>query len=275
MTRAKLLLPALLAVLCLTLFAYAQHDDHQHPQSTDARPAAGDACPATDKSCCPAMDKTACPDKDKASCPTDKSSCPDKFIACCPLCKSVTHAIAVLNPTAGSSVTGAVNFFQQDCKVKVVADLQGLPPNSKHGFHVHEFGDVSSPDGSAAGGHYNPKDQPHALPDTEHRHAGDLGNIESDDQGNAHLDITVDNLTLACPKAPILGRAVIVHANPDDGSQPTGNAGARLAQGVIAVAKPAETMTAQAADQPAPACPMCPATDKKPETEAKPESPVS
>ncbi|MCC7407690.1 MAG: superoxide dismutase family protein [Phycisphaeraceae bacterium] len=293
MIRPRFLLPALLLVLTAVLTAYAaQHEDHQ-ASATDAsdKPASCPmtdkpaACPA-DKSSCPDNAKDCCPATDKAACP-DKSSCPDKSKASCTLCMSVTHAVAVLTPTAGSTVTGAVNFYQTGCSVKVVADLQGLPPNSTHGFHVHEFGDVSSPDGAAAGGHYNPKDHPHALPDSEHRHAGDLGNITSDDQGNAHLELTADNLTLAGPKAPILGRALIVHADPDDGSQPTGNAGARIAQGVIAVAKPVETMTAECADKPAAqctdkpaaACPMCPATDKKmdnkPETENKPESPVS
>ncbi|MGH8048886.1 MAG: superoxide dismutase family protein, partial [Chthoniobacterales bacterium] len=117
----------------------------------------------------------------------------------------------------------------------VVAHVEGLEPNTKHGFHIHQFGDVSAPDGMATGGHYNPEKHEHALPTMEMRHAGDFGNIEANAQGVADYEITVDNITLTEGKDAIIGRGVIVHAKPDDGSQPTGNAGARLAQGVVGV----------------------------------------
>ncbi len=150
----------------------------------------------------------------------------------------VPKAIAVVMPTEGSGVTGRILFEQTDEGVKVTAEVSGLKPDSKHGFHVHEFGDVSSADGSAAGGHYNPEGHDHALPDSDGaRHAGDFGNLEADGDGNASYEATFENITIAGKKNPILGRAVIVHANPDDGGQPVGNAGGRIAQGVVGVAE--------------------------------------
>src|SRR5437899_10211846 len=74
-----------------------------------------------------------------------------------------TKAIAVLHPTAGSNVTGSVTFTQSGEAVKVVADITGLTPG-KHGFHIHEFGDCSSSDGSSAGGHFNPTHTQHGAP---------------------------------------------------------------------------------------------------------------
>lgn len=147
------------------------------------------------------------------------------------------NAVAVLHPTEGNKVKGWVKFEQTNAGVKVTAHVEGLKPNSKHGFHIHEFGDCSAPDGTSAGGHYNPEGHEHALPDGKTRHAGDLGNLEANAQGMAHYEMVVANISVSGEKNPILGRGVIVHAQPDDGSQPVGNAGARLACGVIGVAQ--------------------------------------
>ncbi len=151
----------------------------------------------------------------------------------------IKEAIAVIHPTPGNKVHGTVTFTDLgNGKVRVVADLEGLTPNSKHGFHVHQYGDCSAPDATSAGGHYNPGNHQHAGPMVEMRHAGDLGNIEADAKGNAHLDLTVDNITINA-KNEVLGRAVIVHAKADDlKSQPTGDAGGRIGCGVIGVANP-------------------------------------
>jgi Cu-Zn family superoxide dismutase len=149
----------------------------------------------------------------------------------------VTKAVAVLHPTDGSKVHGIVTFTKEGNKVKVVARIEGLTPG-KHGFHIHEWGDCSSKDGSAAGGHFNPASSPHGAPDAAKRHVGDLGNIEADQQGVANLEWTDPIMKLSGPGS-IIGRGLIVHANPDDlKTQPTGNAGGRLACGVIGVAKP-------------------------------------
>jgi len=121
---------------------------------------------------------------------------------------------------------------------QVVADIEGLNPGQKHAFHIHQFGDCTSSDGMSAGGHYNPEGHQHGLPEKEMRHAGDLGNLTADNDGKAHYEITVSNISVAGMKNPIIGRGVIVHAKVDDGSQPVGNAGGRIACGVIGVANP-------------------------------------
>lgn len=147
-----------------------------------------------------------------------------------------TKAIAVLHPSAGSQVMGTVTFTKSGDAVQVVADITGLTPG-KHGFHIHEFGDCSAPDGASAGSHFNPTKKAHGAPDASERHLGDLGNIEADKDGKAHLDLKDKTLKLSGENS-ILGRGVIVHEKVDDWSQPTGNAGGRLACGIIGVTKP-------------------------------------
>jgi len=153
---------------------------------------------------------------------------------------SITSAVAVLHPTSGNSASGTVTFnATQDGKVKIVADISGLKPNSYHGFHIHQYGDCTASDGTSAGGHYSPNDHQHGAPGVGEHHAGDLGNVESDANGNARKEMTVEFITINGMQNPILGRGVILHAGEDDlVSQPTGAAGARIACGVIGVANP-------------------------------------
>ena len=150
----------------------------------------------------------------------------------------INEAVAVIHPTAGQQCHGIVRFKQDGDSVKVVADLQGLNAGQKHAFHIHQYGDCSAPDAMSAGGHYNPEGHQHGLPDKQNRHAGDLGNLQADDQGNAHYEFTIDNVSVSGQKNPIIGRAVIVHAKVDDGGQPVGNAGSRIGCGVIGIANP-------------------------------------
>jgi Cu-Zn family superoxide dismutase len=140
---------------------------------------------------------------------------------------------ASTQPSYGSPM-GTVTFTQMGDKVKVVADLTGLPPG-KHGFHIHEKGDLSAPDLMSAGGHFNPGKHPHGGPTTSPVHEGDLGNITADSNGTAHLEVTVDDISIGTGNPnDIMGRAVIVHAKTDDlSSQPAGNAGARIGGGKI------------------------------------------
>ncbi|HUR44410.1 MAG TPA: superoxide dismutase family protein [Candidatus Saccharimonadales bacterium] len=144
-------------------------------------------------------------------------------------------AVAELNPTQGSNARGKVSFSQVGNGIRVVADVSGLTPGN-HGFHIHEKGDCSAPDGSSAGGHFNPYGMPHAAMDADQRHVGDFGNIVADRSGNAHADF-IDVRISFSGLANIVGRGVIIHANPDDlVSQPAGNAGPRAACGVIQAA---------------------------------------
>jgi len=149
---------------------------------------------------------------------------------------TVSRAVAVISPLKGSGVRGIVTFEAVAHGVRVVADLTGLAPG-KHGFHIHEFGDCSSEDGSSAGGHFNPMGMPHGMPAAEKRHAGDMGNIEANAEGKAHLDY-VDAVMSLSGEHAIIGHAVIVHEKEDDlKTQPTGNAGGRLGCGVIGISK--------------------------------------
>ncbi|MCX6134432.1 MAG: superoxide dismutase family protein [Ignavibacteriales bacterium] len=145
-------------------------------------------------------------------------------------------AIALLAPAKDKTVKGVVTFTQSDNGVKVYAHLEGLTPG-KHGFHIHEFGDCTAADLTSAGGHFNPTQSSHGAPADEMRHSGDLGNIVADEKGMAILEWVDPMMQLSGPNA-IIGHAVIVHAKEDDlKTQPTGNAGAREACGVIGIAK--------------------------------------
>lgn len=144
-------------------------------------------------------------------------------------------AAAALKPASGSQVSGTVNFTESTEGVRIVADISGLAPG-KHGFHVHEKGDCSDPDAKSAGDHFNPGAQQHGAHDAPAHHAGDLGNLEADASGQAKLERVVTGVSLSGPDG-LIGRGLIVHANADDlKSQPSGNAGARVACGVIEAA---------------------------------------
>jgi Cu-Zn family superoxide dismutase len=157
--------------------------------------------------------------------------------------KELSSAVAEIEPTQGNQAKGTVTLTQSGGKVRVLAEMSGLKPNSKHAIHVHE-GTECGHDGMKAGSHYNPDKHEHGLPTAANnkKHAGDWGNLEADEDGKAKLDLTVDNITINGAKNPVLGRAVIVHEKADDGSQPVGNAGARIGCGIIKdpMAKPAK-----------------------------------
>ncbi len=146
-------------------------------------------------------------------------------------------AVAVLIPTEGQMVTGVVTFVEVTGGVRVKADLIGLSPGA-HGIHIHEYGDCRSEDGRLAGRHFDPENQSHGPSDGEDRHAGDLGNIVADQNGNADLDLLNSLISLQGTNG-VIGRSVVVHALKDDfTTQPDGGAGERLACGVIGIAHP-------------------------------------
>ncbi|HZS69294.1 MAG TPA: superoxide dismutase family protein [Burkholderiales bacterium] len=154
-------------------------------------------------------------------------------------CQSVRQAegpsaSAQLQPTTGNTTSGSASFTQVGDKVHLVANVTGLTPGQEHGFHVHEAGDCSSGDGMSAKGHFNPYGKPHGSPASAERHAGDMPALRADAGGNARIDTTLDVMSVKPGPASVVGRGLIVHASPDDyKTQPTGNAGARLACGVI------------------------------------------
>ena len=141
-------------------------------------------------------------------------------------------AIAILSPAQGFDVVGNVQFIPTKNGVRIVARITNLTPG-KHGFHIHEKGDLSAPDLSSAGPHFNPTNNPHAGPDAKQRHMGDLGNLTADSNGVAMLDYVDQHLSIEGAHS-IIGRAVIVHSGPDDlKTQPSGDSGKRVAGGVI------------------------------------------
>ena len=145
------------------------------------------------------------------------------------------RATAALQPTKGSKAFGEATFEQVGDKVRVIVFAQGLKPGAEHGFHIHEAGDCSSGDGMSAKGHFNPHGKPHGNPASAERHAGDLPALKAGKDGRAKID--VDGRTRSPSRqgpGNIVGRGLIIHADPDDyKTQPTGNAGARIACGVI------------------------------------------
>ncbi|HUL57508.1 MAG TPA: superoxide dismutase family protein [Usitatibacter sp.] len=142
-------------------------------------------------------------------------------------------AVANLEATKGNSVTGRATFVQEGDGVHVKVSLSGLPPNSEHGFHVHEKGDCSSGDGMSTGGHFNPDGKPHGPQAGEH-HAGDMPGLMADSYGNVETSFVLHGVTVGGGGADLVGRGLIVHRDPDDyKTQPTGNSGPRVACGVI------------------------------------------
>lgn len=143
-------------------------------------------------------------------------------------------AVAKLNPTNGNTVSGTVRFVTQGPKVVVVGEISGLKPNAEHGFHIHEKGDCSSGDGMSTGGHFNPLAKGHGAHGVHEHHAGDLPSLKADANGMVKMNFESSTIKVGDGATNIIGRGMIVHRDPDDyKTQPTGNAGPRIACAVI------------------------------------------
>ena len=151
----------------------------------------------------------------------------------CAHAKNGPMAMASLSPTTGQTAKGMVHFRDlRDGGTEVTVDLTGLPPGV-HGFHIHE-GNSCADDAKAAGGHFNPSNMPHAAPDATSHHAGDFGNVTADEKGEVHSTFVTHSVTVAAGTMCVIGHTVVLHASPDDlTTQPSGNAGARIACGVV------------------------------------------
>jgi Cu-Zn family superoxide dismutase len=151
-------------------------------------------------------------------------------------------AIAVFD---GKKIKGTV-IFTEDIKngcVHIDIDLYGLKKKALHGFHVHEAGDLTDKCESLCA-HFNPYGKNHGCPGVKERHVGDLGNLQTDASGCAKYRMTDDLIKLRGTKANILGRGLIIHADPDDCglggdevSLKNGNAGKRIACAIIGYSK--------------------------------------
>lgn len=146
------------------------------------------------------------------------------------------RAVCVIMPTEGNKTRGLLTLSAGDGFVQITGKIEGLEPG-EHGFHIHEFGDLSSADGESAGAHFNPDGHKHGGPDDKERHAGDLGNVNAKANGTADVTIKAKGVKLHF----IIGRSLVVHAKPDDlKTNPSGDSGARVGVGVIGVASDKE-----------------------------------
>jgi Cu-Zn family superoxide dismutase len=148
-------------------------------------------------------------------------------------------AHADIKDTAGKSI-GTAQLTQQPEGVRIRVRISGLAPG-KHGFHLHETGSCTTPDFKSAGGHFNPFQKHHGILNPQGKHAGDIPNLEVREDGSAELTLVASELTLNDGPNSVFkpgGTALVIHANPDDDrNDPAGNAGARIACGVIVKAK--------------------------------------
>lgn len=167
------------------------------------------------------------------------SAPPAQVAKTAPASGSAREAVAILGSASGSLVSGKLVLVPMGDGVHVTGQVGGLKPGDLRGFHIHEKGDCSAADASSAGGHFNPAVQAHGRAGQGAHHAGDTDNLVVDAKGVARVDTHVRGVTLGGGAAnDIAGRAFIVHAAADDyATQPTGNAGARVACGVIRVVR--------------------------------------
>ena len=170
-----------------------------------------------------------------AACASQPPVAPKPTQATTTAISTTRQAVANLASASGSLVSGKLTLVPMGAGVHISGDIGGLQPGSSHGFHIHEKGDCSAVDASSAGGHFNPAMQPHGRAGHGAHHAGDSDNLIANASGVAHVDAQVDGVNLGgAASTDIVGRAIIVHAAQDDySSQPAGNAGARVACGVI------------------------------------------
>lgn len=156
------------------------------------------------------------------------------LLGACASPPSGPRATAQLQPTTGNTTSGSVSFVQKGNKVLVSGEIRGLKPNAEHGFHVHEKGDCASGDGMSAGGHFNPTGAPHGSHGMGMHHTGDLPSLKADAGGVARINFESGSMAVGSGVTDVVGRGLIVHRDPDDyKTQPTGNAGPRLACAVI------------------------------------------
>jgi superoxide dismutase, Cu-Zn family len=182
----------------------------------------------------------ACSREEPAGAPRQPDTAPATAAEKAAAPEAAAEAVAQIAPTQGNTVTGSVALASSTDGVHITGSIQGLKPDAEFGFHIHEKGDCTAPDGSSAGGHFNPTQAQHGNPTGASHHAGDMVNIRSSAEGVAEVDTTATGTTLhGDPTTDLMGKAVVVHESPDDyATQPSGNSGKRIACGVIAAPSP-------------------------------------
>ena len=148
------------------------------------------------------------------------------------------QAHAMIDALGDSGVTGIVVFTQNGDQITLTAEIHGASPGL-HGFHIHANGDCSAPDGTSAGGHWNPTDVGHGKWGEDEFHLGDIGNINVGADGTGRITLTTDLWEIGTGSdIDVVGKGIILHADADDFvSQPSGAAGARIGCGVIVLSE--------------------------------------
>ena len=147
---------------------------------------------------------------------------------------ATTYATAQINSASGSNLTGTAIFTKDGENITLSIEIQNASPGL-HAVHIHESGDCSAPDGTSAGGHWNPTGVAHGKWGEGEFHLGDIGNITVDEDGTGSIELTTDLWEIGTGSdVDVIGKGIIVHAGADDfTSQPSGAAGARIGCGVI------------------------------------------
>ena len=145
-----------------------------------------------------------------------------------------TDALAFVDPLTDGDFSGMGSFIIDDDTITLTIEIEGLPPGD-YAVHIHEYGDCSSPDGSSAGGHWNPTHTAHGRWGEGAFHLGDLGNITVGEDGTGIIELTTDLWEIGTgSERDVVGKAIVLHAGADDFStQPSGDAGARIGCGTI------------------------------------------
>ena len=148
------------------------------------------------------------------------------------------QANAMIASSSDSGVTGVAVFTQNGDQITLTVEIQGATPGL-HAVHIHANGNCSSPDGTSAGGHWNPTGVAHGTWGEGEFHLGDIGNITVGEDGMGSITLTTDLWEIGTGSdVDVVGRGIIVHAGADDfTSQPSGAAGARIGCGVIVLAE--------------------------------------
>ena len=154
---------------------------------------------------------------------------------------ATTYATAQISSASGSTLTGTAIFTKDGENITLSIEIRNASPGI-HAVHIHENGDCSAPDGTSAGGHWNPTDVAHGQWGVGEFHLGDIGNITVGDDGTGSIELTTDLWEIGTGSdIDVIGKGIIVHADADDFvSQPSGNAGARIGCGVIEAVEFAE-----------------------------------
>lgn len=157
-------------------------------------------------------------------------------LSACATTSARNSASVQLAPASGQTAAGTLTLTPMGDGVHLTGSISGLKPNGTHAFHIHEKGDCSAADFTSAGGHFNPTAQPHGRAGEGAHHLGDNDNLKANASGVATVSAHFSGVVIGSGTAlnDVVGKAVIVHADADDyTTQPTGNAGGRIACGVI------------------------------------------